>query len=164
MLHPTEIVTFPWPKIDWLIVNQLEAELLLAALTTSPSLPPGKVASHDIRMNLQTLAQQPALTKTRIVCTLGAEGVLAMGCGLSLVFVLAARLEGPVVDTTGAGDTFAGYFIGELMSLEEREEIGEMDVERLLRAATRAAAMCVEREGTVDSMPKREEVQRRYGC
>lgn len=164
MLHPTEIVTFPWPKVDWLIVNQLEAELLLAALTmTSPLLPPGKVASHDIRMNLQTLAQQPALTKTRIVCTLGAEGVLAMGCGLPLVFVPAARLEGPVVDTTGAGDTFAGYFIGELISLDERE-IGEMDVERLLRAATRAAAMCVEREGTVDSMPKREEVQRRYGC
>ncbi|KAF7763886.1 hypothetical protein Agabi119p4_8423 [Agaricus bisporus var. burnettii] len=158
MLHKDEIVGFPWNKIDWLIVNQLEARLLLASLDPSQDVQD----EEDVRNVLQNLVNQPAFSKTRIVCTLGAGGVYAIGNGLSLAFAPAARLEGPVVDTTGAGDTFAGYFIGELMSFEGRE-IRELDVVRLLRVATRAAAMCVERAGTVDSMPKREEVERRFG-
>ncbi|XP_006463189.1 hypothetical protein AGABI2DRAFT_186851 [Agaricus bisporus var. bisporus H97] len=158
MLHKDEIVGFPWNKIDWLIVNQLEARLLLASLDPSQDVQ----EEEDVRNILQNLVNQPALSKTRIVCTLGAGGVYAIGNGISLAFAPAARLEGPVVDTTGAGDTFAGYFMGELMSFEGRE-IRELDVVRLLRVATRAAAMCVERAGTVDSMPKREEVERRFG-
>ncbi|EKM75149.1 hypothetical protein AGABI1DRAFT_123341 [Agaricus bisporus var. burnettii JB137-S8] len=158
MLQKDEIVGFPWNKIDWLIVNQLEARLLLASLDPSQDVQ----EEEDVRNILQNLVNQPAFSKTRIVCTLGAGGVYAIGNGLSLAFAPAARLEGPVVDTTGAGDTFAGYFIGELMSFEGRE-IRELDVVRLLRVATRAAAMCVERAGTVDSMPKREEVERRFG-
>lgn len=155
MPNQEEIIKFPWSKVDWLIVNQLEARGLLTSFAP-------RDIPEDTREMLQELAQQAALSKTRIVCTLGTDGVLAVVPGLPIVFVPAARLEGPVVDTTGAGDTFAGYFVAELMSLS-RQDIEERDVIRLLQVATRAAGMCVERAGTVDSMPEREEVERRFG-
>ncbi|KAF9441909.1 Ribokinase-like protein [Macrolepiota fuliginosa MF-IS2] len=155
MLSEEEIVEFPWSKIDWLIINQLEAQSLLASF--APEKAPDKIQEM-----LRDLARQPALSTTRIICTLGADGVLAMVPGIPIVFVPAAQLEGPVVDTTGAGDTFAGYFVAELMSLD-RQEVKEAEVIRLLEAATRAAGMCVERAGTVDSMPAAEEVERRFG-
>lgn len=155
MLDKEDIIKFPWDKVDWLIVNQLEARTLLASLAQ-------KNAPDDVRDMLKELAQQPPLSRTCIVCTLGANGVLAAIPGQPTVFVPAARLEGPVVDTTGAGDTFAGYFVAELMLLG-RQDVEEGEVIRLLEVATRAAAMCVERAGTVDSMPTAEEVERRFG-
>ncbi len=60
---------------------------------------------------LEELSQQPALRTTGIVCTLEPDGVLASVPGVPVLFVLAAPLQGLVVDTTGAGDTFAGYFV-----------------------------------------------------
>lgn len=155
MLKDQEIVRFPWTKVDWLIVNHIEARSLLESLSLD-------VAPEDVKEILRKLADQPVLARTRIVCTLGADGVMASVPGIPAVFVPAAPLQGPVVDTTGAGDTFAGYFVAELMSLG-RQEVEEADVVRLLRVATRAAAMCVERAGTVDSMPMAEEVERRFG-
>jgi ribokinase len=155
MLSREEIGKFPWKKVDWLIVNHLETRSLLASLS------PGNLP-EDIRDVLNTLSQQPTLATTRIVCTLGADGVLGSIPGLPTVFVPAAPLEGPVVDTTGAGDTFAGYFVAELMALGQ-QDMGEADVVRVLQVAARAAAMCVERAGTVDSMPTAEEVERRFG-
>lgn len=150
-----EIIEFPWQKVDWLIINQLEARSLLTSLELGDR--PG-----NARGILEELSQHPALRTTRIVCTLGPDGVLANVPGVPMVYVPAASLQGPVVDTTGAGDTFAGYFVAELMSLGQ-QEIREPEITRLLEKATRAAAICVERPGTVDSMPAAAEVERRFG-
>ncbi|KAF5356783.1 hypothetical protein D9756_006417 [Leucocoprinus leucothites] len=155
MLTNDEITRFPWSKVDWLIVNHIEARSLLASLSLQDS-------PQDIKDVLNDLTRQEALVSTRIVCTLGSNGVLASVPGVPVVFMPAAPLQGPVVDTTGAGDTFAGYFVAELMALD-RQDVQEVDVARLLKVATRAAAMCVERAGTVDSMPAAEEVERRFG-
>ncbi|KXN81382.1 putative ribokinase, partial [Leucoagaricus sp. SymC.cos] len=155
MFTDEEIVQFPWNKIDWLIVNHLEARSLLKALTKA--IPP-----EGAKEMLDKLSKESVLNSIRIICTLGANGVLASVPGLPIVFVPVAPLQGPVVDTTGAGDTFTGYFVAELMSLG-REVEQEADIVRLLRVATRAAAMCVERAGTVDSVPTVDEVERRFG-
>jgi sugar/nucleoside kinase (ribokinase family) len=53
-------------------------------------------------------------------------------------------------DTTGAGDTFAGYFLA--------ERPNGVAVEDALRLACRAAAACVQRPGAAASIPWREEI------
>ena len=57
----------------------------------------------------------------------------------------------PVVDTTAAGDTFTGYFIGGL-------QLGE-DPKTALEHAAKAAAIAVSRPGAAPSVPNREEVE-----
>ena len=55
------------------------------------------------------------------------------------------------VDTTGAGDTFTGYFIASMLE--------KMPVEQGLRLAARASAIAVSRPGAAASIPAREEVE-----
>jgi ribokinase len=54
------------------------------------------------------------------------------------------------VDTTGAGDTFVGYFVNEYI-------LGN-DLDLALQMACKAAAICVTRPGAADSIPIRSEV------
>lgn len=54
------------------------------------------------------------------------------------------------VDTTGAGDTFTGYFMAEYLQSGKKEAA--------LALAAKAAAISVTRPGAADSIPKREEV------
>ena len=59
-----------------------------------------------------------------------------------------------VVDTTGAGDTFTGYFIGGLA-------LGETP-EQALDHAAKAASIAVSRAGAAPSIPTRDEVLNGY--
>jgi ribokinase len=54
------------------------------------------------------------------------------------------------VDSTAAGDTFAGYFLAGLA--------GGQDPHQALAHASRAAALCVTRHGSLRSIPTRVEV------
>ena len=56
----------------------------------------------------------------------------------------------PVVDTTAAGDTFTGYFIGGLVRGETAKEA--------LDNGAKAAAIAVSRPGAAPSIPNREEL------
>ena len=55
------------------------------------------------------------------------------------------------VDTTGAGDTFTGYFLAGLAE--------GMDVASILELASKASAIAVSRPGASDSIPTRKEVE-----
>ena len=54
------------------------------------------------------------------------------------------------VDTTGAGDTYIGYFV--------RGIVEEMPLLETAQMATKASAIAVTRFGAVDSIPNYEEV------
>jgi ribokinase len=56
-----------------------------------------------------------------------------------------------VVDSTGAGDTFIGFFLAELIKTN--------DPKTALAYAARAAAICVTRPGAADSIPSRRELE-----
>jgi len=87
-------------------------------------------------------------TGSEVVVTLGANG--AMLCrGEELIRLPAFEID--VVDTTGAGDTFAGAFAAELAA--------GADVESAARFAMAAAALSVRREGARGGMPARAEVE-----
>lgn len=83
-----------------------------------------------------------------IVVTRGAEGAEWLGAGGRRLSVPAPKV--PVADTSGAGDTFAGYLAASL-------DAG-MDIEAALERAVWASALKVQRPGTADAIPVADEV------
>ncbi|KAJ1824413.1 hypothetical protein LPJ73_009330 [Coemansia sp. RSA 2703] len=73
-----------------------------------------------------------------------------------------------VRDTTGAGDTWVGYFAAELAraqadspeSIGALAELTPMMVEHAMRLATYAAGLAVTRMGAVPSIPERRHVEK----
>lgn len=115
------------PFITTLILNAVEASQLCAAMDT-------------------TLSRVPV---SQILVTHGADGaVLHDHISGQKIAVSAFKVE--AVDTSGAGDTFAGFFVA------ARAE--GMTSEAALRFASAASAIKVTRAGTADAIPTREEV------
>ena len=98
-----------------------------------------------------------------VVITRGAEGVFCSTPHGS--FHLEAAKVTRVADTTAAGDTFVGYYAVELA--RQREDGEEMATkETLIKACRRAilaAAICVAREGAIQSIPFGYEVRDQSG-
>ncbi len=92
-----------------------------------------------------------ALSVEHVIVTLGRDGVRWVDntTGISTVFPAVPVVP---VDTTGAGDTFTGYFLAAL------DQSSNMKDAILL--AVKAAAMKVTRHGTARAIPMRAEVDR----
>ncbi|KAF5310978.1 hypothetical protein D9619_008273 [Psilocybe cf. subviscida] len=177
-----EINAFPWDRVEWLIVNRSEAvelcEAIGAGVDYIAGAGSGREDDVDARELLEVMGNAARFRKTNIVCTLGAGGVLARPSNeywesvsdadqqAKLVHVAAATLQGDVRDTTGAGDCFAGYFVKVLMDLSRGSEsrahikktVGMKELTGILDVCVVAAGMCVEKRGTIDSVPRLEEV------
>ena len=82
-----------------------------------------------------------------VLLTLGDEGARYASADED-VTVAAERVE--AVDTTGAGDTFIGFFLA-------GRALGH-DVATSMHRATRAAALCVTRPGAAASIPTNDEL------
>ena len=87
------------------------------------------------------------LPKAKIVLTLGGAGSIYVD-EEGVLFQKAYNVE--VVDTTAAGDTFTGFFIGNLAQ--------EKGVSQAMELATKAAAISVTRKGAGPSIPSQQEV------
>lgn len=90
------------------------------------------------------------LPVAHVIETLGARGVRWHDTGAGAVKEMPAP-PAEVVDTTGAGDTFTGYFLAGL-------DRG-MPVEQAIGLGMQAAALMVARVGTADVIPDLAEVQ-----
>ena len=168
----SEIRDFPWHKVDWLVVNETEAEGLYLSLMGTEGTPSPSMSTRKV---LVLLSAQPLFKETNIVCTLGAYGVLAFIPTFhrpttsheapSFIYLPAARLRGEIRDSTGAGDCFTGYFVQGLMEFGPHAVVGkdikEVDISRILKRCIYAAGMSVEKAGTIDSIPTRGEVEER---
>lgn len=122
---------YPLQLLDYLVVNEAEGRQL-----TGESDPVAILASLGQRL--------PAC---HTVLTLGASGARYLGPEGDYQ-VPAIPVE--AVDTTGAGDTFIGYFLAARMTGQT--------VQASLVWACRAAALCVQQEGAAPSIPHREAV------
>lgn len=87
-----------------------------------------------------------------VVVTLGATGCLYLARGAEPLVVPAPRVT--AVDSTGAGDTFAGALA---VALAEEKPVREA-----LSWASAAAAVSVQRMGASASMPYRPEIEAQY--
>ena len=85
----------------------------------------------------------------KFVLTYGAKGAVVVSGGEKRIW--ADALEVKAIDTTGAGDTFLGYFLSCMVR-------GNTDAE-CLKYATQAAALCVQRFGAAQAIPILEEVE-----
>ena len=119
--------TYPLELVDLLIVNETEATGLAGA------------------SSLAALAAR--YPRAQIALTLGAAG--AQYRSPTEAFHLPApHVE--AVDTTGAGDTFIGYFLAGLAA--------DMTAHEAMTRAIQAAALCVTRPGAMDSIPAAAEL------
>ncbi|HZS15259.1 MAG TPA: ribokinase [Candidatus Dormibacteraeota bacterium] len=122
--------------VDVLLVNLRE----LAALSHAPI--------GDDAQVLHAAGLLRARCRRAVVVTLGARGALMVAGGTPL------RIDGhavPVVDTTGAGDCFAGAMAARLVAGD--------GLDPALRFATAAAALSVQRPGAGRSAPHAAEVE-----
>lgn len=130
MFNPTpmtaNVAALPLQHCSVLIVNETEAESLA-----------GSSDPHEI---LARLASR--YPNTRLVMTLGSKGALLQYAGN---LIRHDALDVDVVDTTGAGDTFVGYFLASMIA-------GCDDATCLKRACT-AAALSVTQSGAAPSIP-----------
>ena len=126
-----DVLDLPMECVDYLIVNELEAEDLANDTQLSADEPKALLEALHKRY--------PHL---KIVLTLGKQGVLYKDTEQTLE--VAAQVV-DVVDTTAAGDTFIGYFVQQLV-------VGE-SVKDALEMANRAAAITVQTLGASDSIP-----------
>ncbi len=127
------VIQLPLNKLSYVILNEGEAMVLSGA--SSPD-----AAMTHLRTRYPSLG---------IVFTLGARGCMFTQGDRTLFqpsFVVNA------VDTTGAGDTFAGYLAAGLARGE--------DMANILKTACAAAAIAVSRHGAAPSIPLRDEVLR----
>ena len=123
---------YPLEHVAVLILNQVECEQLTGR-------------SDDTAID--ALAQR--CPQALILQTLGKQGVR---CRQGAETIAVPAIDAEVVDTTGAGDTFTGFFIAEW--------IRSGDVPKALRLGCRAAAMCVSRPGAAVSIPTLDELGR----
>jgi ribokinase len=125
------IAEVPLDLVDILILNETEAGALA-----------GCDDADAIRSRLIRRFPRAAL-----VFTMGARGAAYCREG-SCCHQPGESVD--VVDTTAAGDTFAGFFLAEL--------IRGNDPAQALAIGCRAAALCVTRPGAAESIPDRREV------
>lgn len=83
----------------------------------------------------------------RIILTLGAEGAMVLDRG---EVIRQDAYPCQAVDTTGAGDTFTGFFLAALMRGES--------CRRALELASKASSLAVRKSGAAESIPTLQDV------
>lgn len=117
---------------DWLILNETEAQELTGVENAEEQI-------HILKQNYPNAS---------VVLTLGAGGSICQKNGQ--VYMMGSCSVN-VVDTTAAGDTFAGFFLSEI-------SLGK-NVETALLTATRASALAIQKCGAAQSIPTLSEVK-----
>ena len=99
------------------------------------------------------LAMGPKL----VAVTLGSEGVFLSGNGIKEK-IPAFSVQS--IDTTGAGDSFWGGFIGSFLTLGKMvEEMTREDLQKCAITGNAFAALCVQKRGGIPSIPTKKEVE-----
>lgn len=132
-----DVRTNPLEKADYILLNETEAKAL-AAIERDDSLTANELADR----------LSEAYPAVRFVLTLGSAGALYIH-QQERIFQSAFPVK--AVDTTAAGDTFAGYFLQSIAAGKP--------IKQALETAAKAAAICVTRMGASPSIPGREEVE-----
>ena len=130
-----EVQSYPLEKVDFILLNETEAKSLAGIKNK-------KGNENDIADSLS--AKYP---DTQFVLTLGSKGALYI---YKKERIFRAALKVKSVDTTAAGDTFAGFFL--------QSVVDGKSIKCSLKTATKAAAICVTKRGASPSIPSRKEV------
>lgn len=133
-----KILALPLEYVNYFVVNEIEALQILE-----------KEGSQN--MEGLTIAKElrEKFPNASVVLTMGEKGSIYID---SYETVVQPAFKVKAVDTTAAGDTFTGFFIGGLMR-------GLKSKEAMLDAA-KASAIAVTRQGAAPSIPMKEELEK----
>ena len=165
-----KILALPLDKVDLLFVNEIEAAALAGEPLASEVFSAGEVLRPGERSgSVERSGTGPLLQilnklcekfpAAEIIITAGKEGAYygankgggsEPSGGPQKIREKAEALEVPVVDSTGAGDTFTGFYIA------AREK--NYSLAQALSLACKAASLAVSRKGAMESMPFKDEV------
>ena len=129
----SSVLDYPLNLVSWFILNEIEGSEIT-----------GKKKPEEILESASAL-----FPKAAIVLTLGKDGVLYRDREKELSHGI---YDVKVVDTTAAGDTFAGFFIAGIQS--GKDPFGA------LALASKASALTVTRPGASSSIPTLDEVEK----
>lgn len=129
-----ELFSYPLELVDVFILNELEGQAIAQA------------GSDDGRTVMNALADR--FPQAAIILTLGSKGVMYHDAERDVEY---PAYQVPVVDTTGAGDTFCGYFLACSMN--------GMAPEQALSIATKASALAIGKKGAAVSIPTMAEIK-----
>lgn len=129
-----KIAGYPLEYVDYFLLNEIEA---------------GDICGEQGEGEELLKKLSAKFPSAKIVLTLGGDGSLYRD-GDRLLKQGIYKVK--VADTTAAGDTFTGFFIGGLVQ--------GMDAADALEWAAKAAAIAVSRPGAAPSIPSKEEVDR----
>jgi ribokinase len=137
---------FVYQDIDTLIMNEIESSILAGQ---------PKTVEEPTDDAIIIIARQFLHWGVReaVIITLGARGLIYATISGQQGHIPARRVD--VVDTTAAGDTFAGAYAVE----RARASSGEFDIEKALSFATLAASKAVGKAGAMTSIPRLSELQ-----
>ncbi|KAI8595257.1 Ribokinase [Dissophora ornata] len=155
---------YPMHLVDYLLINEIEAQGLCSYLTASKSDADSSSSSSHITASESFPVLERAYPDiSGIIITLGGDGLVARFRiseeDEKLKEFRMGIVKNNVVNTTGAGDTFAGYFVA---SLVRNQELGKRFTEGQFKAAleeaSHAASLAVSKEGAMDSIPVKDDV------
>lgn len=141
--HAKKEILAALPSADFLKINEDE----LAFLT----------GSADLEMGIKIfLNMGPSI----VAVTIGPKGTCigSRSAGIQTIPVV----DVPVVDTTGAGDTFVAGFLSQLLPFVKSDQIATLTAEQIRQMtiyANTAAAITTSGRGAIDSMPDSQQVQ-----
>jgi ribokinase len=144
LLNPAPVQELPddiFPAIDFLTPNETEAAALTGIATTDEA---------GVRAAAAALRAKGCGT---VIVTLGAKGAYVASAGFTGMVPAAPGIV--PVDTTGAGDSFAGCFACAIAE--------GMDLVAALRFANAGAGLSTTRIGTAPAMATRAEIEARLG-
>lgn len=127
------LLRLDFSRVEWLVVNEIECAAVAGC--------------DDVHQAYETLKTR--YPNTGILLTLGEEGSVSWKDGEE---VRQAAFPAKAVDTTAAGDTFMGYFVGGLAQGCSRQEA--------MLLASKASSITVSRPGAAPSIPWMEEVRK----
>lgn len=126
-----EIKNSPFDCVDFLFVNEQEGNLL------TDETEPKKIKEKLLKLN----------PEMKILLTLGSDGAVYADKN---TYTFCPAFNVNAVDTTGAGDTFTGYALKELLS-GTAPEIA-------IKTASAASAIAVTKKGAAETIPTPEQV------
>lgn len=128
----SEVLKYPLNNVEYFILNEVEAREIIES-------------EEDGEELIKAVANK--FPNAKIILTLGEKGAFYHFKDIQLKHNCYSV---EVTDTTAAGDTFLGYFIGSIAK--------EYGVEEALELASKAAAISVTRLGASTSIPELDEV------
>ena len=142
-----KIILNPSPFAEWMLHINPDVLYCVILNETEAGCMAGTGRPMDFLEKIQN--HHPGLD---VILTLGKNGSIYLRDGK--LYKQPSFKVNPV-DTTGAGDTFTGYFVAGLYRGD--------DTNTILRMATAASAIAISREGAASSIPSYEEVKEAVG-